>query len=79
MLFESRGLPRDSICFLEAEPGKLDIKRRRPCILFTFNRFTLQNSDYDVIIAFRADTTSLTTLLKNVQRHDDLINAHVVR
>ena len=26
--------PRDSTCIIEAEPGKLDIKRREPVILF---------------------------------------------
>ena len=30
----SRGLPSDSLCVLKAEPGKLDIKRREPGILF---------------------------------------------
>ena len=29
-----RGLPSDSTCILKAEPGKLDIKRREPGILF---------------------------------------------
>ena len=28
------GLPSDSTCILKAEPGKLDIKRREPGILF---------------------------------------------
>ena len=28
------GNPRDSTCVLEAKPGKLDIKRREPGILF---------------------------------------------
>ena len=32
-LVELRGLPSDSTCVLEAEPGKLDIKRREPGIL----------------------------------------------
>ena len=31
---ESQGLPSDSTCVLEADPGKLDIKRRKPGILF---------------------------------------------
>ena len=31
---ESRGLLSDSTCFLKAEPGKLDIKRRPPGILY---------------------------------------------
>ena len=34
MLVESRGLPSDSTCILKAEPGKLDIKRLEPGILF---------------------------------------------
>ena len=33
-LVESRGLQSDSTCILEAEPGKLDIKRREPGIQF---------------------------------------------
>ena len=33
-LLTSRGLPSDSTCILEAEPGKLDIKRREPGILY---------------------------------------------
>ena len=31
---EMRGLSSYSTCVLEAEPGKLDIKRRKPAILF---------------------------------------------
>ena len=34
MLVESLGLPSDSTCVLVAEPGKLDIKRDGPGILF---------------------------------------------
>ena len=34
MLVELRGLPSESTCVLEAEPAKLDIKRREPGILF---------------------------------------------
>ena len=33
-LLTSRGLSSDSTCVLEAEPGKLDIKRHEPGILF---------------------------------------------
>ena len=33
-LLTSRGLPSDSRYVLKAEPGKLDIKRREPGILF---------------------------------------------
>ena len=32
-LLTSRGLSSDSTCVLEAEPGKLDTKRREPGIL----------------------------------------------
>ena len=37
-------------CILKAEPGKLDIKRLEPGILFISlpSRFTLQISDFDV-------------------------------
>ena len=45
-MLASRGLSGDSTCALKAEPGKLDIKRREPGILFY--QFT-QTSDYDVI------------------------------
>ena len=34
MCVESRGLPSDSTCILKAEPGKFDIKRRKPGMLF---------------------------------------------
>ena len=30
----SRGLSSDSTCILKAKPGKIDIKRREPSILF---------------------------------------------
>ena len=56
---ESQGLPSDSTCVLEAEPGKLDIKRGKPGILFQFTSwFTRQTSDYDFVINFRVDSTS---------------------
>ena len=34
MLVESRGLPIDSTCVYKAEPGKFDIQRCEPGILF---------------------------------------------
>ena len=51
------------------KPGKLDIKRREPGILFTSLQygFTLQ----------KAFITLFIFVL--VQRHDDLIKAHAVR
>ena len=33
-MLTSRGLPRDSTCVLKAKPGKFDIKRPEPGILF---------------------------------------------
>ena len=33
-MLTSRGLQSDSTCVLKAEPGKLDMKRRQPGILF---------------------------------------------
>ena len=33
-LLTSRGMPSDSTNILQTEPGKLDIKRRKPGILF---------------------------------------------
>ena len=34
MIVESQGLLSDSTCVLKAEPGKLDIKRQTPGIIF---------------------------------------------
>ena len=61
-LVESRGLPNDSTCVLEAEPGQLDIARHEPGIP---SCFSLHACDYGVIIDFRVDSTSLTTSLKS--------------
>ena len=42
-MMTSKGLPSDSKCVLKAEPGKLDIKRREPGILFIlFNVYKLR-------------------------------------
>ena len=57
-------LPSDSTCVLEAKPGKRDIKRREPGIFYQVTSwFTLQTSDYVVIIDVRGDSMSLTTSL----------------
>ena len=77
MLIESRGLSSDSTCVLKAEPGKLDIKRRKPFYQF-IGWFALQNGDYDVLVDFRVDLTSWTNAIQKVQRHDDLIKTHAV-
>ena len=45
-----------------AEPGKLDIKRRQPGNLFLSFQVT---SDYVVIIQFCVNSMSLTTSFKN--------------
>ena len=65
-MLTSRGLPSDSTCVLKAEPGKLDIKRREPGILFISLPIvdTLLTSDYDVIFDFCVDSASLATSFK---------------
>ena len=59
----SPGLPSDPTCILKAEPGKLDIKIRKPGILFyQFTHwFTLQTSEYDFVFDFGVDSASLAT------------------
>ena len=55
-LFKSRGSAkqlRNSTCLLKAKPGKLDIKRCQPSLLFvslSVSWFTLQTGNYDLII-----------------------------
>ena len=53
-LLTSRGLPSDSTCIFKAVPGKLDIKRQEPGILFISLPcwFTLQTSENDIVIKF---------------------------
>ena len=65
-MLTSRGLPSDSTCVLKAEPGKLDIERREPGILFISYPLlnTLQTRDYDVIFDFCVDSASLATSFK---------------
>ena len=55
-----QGLPSVSTCILKAEPGKLDIKRREPGILFISLPivFNLQSSAYDVTFDFCVDSAS---------------------
>ena len=72
----------DSICVLKAKPGKFDIKRRKPGILFIslpiVSLFTLTIMTYFFFI-FCVDSASLATSFKKVQRHHDLIKIHVMR
>ena len=74
-LLTSRGLPSDSTCVLKAEPGKLDIKRREPGIIFI--RFpvlnTLQTSDYGVFFLFLYRFSVISDVIQKVQRHHYLI------
>ena len=70
-LLISRGLqlPSDSTCVLEAEPGKLDIKR---------HSFTLQTSEYDVMIDCLCRFGVIGDVIQKVKHRHDLIKAHVV-
>ena len=78
-MLTSRGLPSDSTCVLKAEPITLDIKRRKPGILFIslpivslFKRLWRHYRDscrFNVI----------DDVIQKVQHHDDLIKAHAVR
>ena len=67
ILVESQGLPSDLTCILKAVSGKLDIKRCEPGFLvislFT-SLFALQTKDYDVIISFPVNSTSLIMSFK---------------
>ena len=75
-MLTSRGLPSDSTWVLKAKPGKLDIKDTNLVFNLSVN---LQNSDNDVIFLFCVDSATFATSLKKVQRHHDLIKAHVMR
>ena len=59
---KSRGLPSYSSCVLEAEPGKLDIKRSKPIYQF-ISWFALQTDDSDVLVDFHVDLTSWTNAI----------------
>ena len=78
-LVESRVLLSDSTCILEAEPGKLDIKRREPGILFInlqadSHRSTVQMRDYDVTIIFFCQFNVIDDVIQKVQCHDDAVS-----
>ena len=58
-MLTSRGLTSDSTCFLKAEPGKLDIKRQEPGILFiSLPIVSLFKLVIDVIFDFCVDSAS---------------------
>ena len=60
-MLKSRGLASNSTCVLKAEPGKLDIKRHEPGILFISLPIP---RDYDAIFDFCVDSSTLVTLFK---------------
>ena len=62
-MLTSQGLPSDSTGVLKAEPGKLDIKRREPGILFIRSLFKLAIMTY--FFYFCVDSASLATSLKS--------------
>ena len=80
-LVESRGLSSNSTCILEAESGKLDIKRCEPGILFIMCKLVhcLNQRLWRNCRFFCVDSASLATSFKKVQRHHGLIKAHSVR
>ena len=74
-LLTSRGLPSDSICVLKAEPGKLDIKRREPGILFISLAIVEHSSNQQLWrnFWFLCWFSVISDVIKKVQRHHDLI------
>ena len=48
---ESQGLPLDSTKILEALPGKLDIKRHSPSVLFSIPYFVLFHTSEGIILS----------------------------
>ena len=75
----SQGLPSDSTCVLKAEPGKLDIKRDDPGILFISLRIS---SLFKLVIMAQFLIFVLISVISDVilkvQRHHDLLKAHAV-
>ena len=68
-----------STSILKAFPGKRDIKRREPGILFinlqvdTLFKLAIMTS-LSSFVAYRSNV--IDDVIKNAQRHDDLIKAH---
>ena len=69
-MLTSRGLPSDPTCVLKAEPGKLDIKRREPGILFISLPFKLAIMTYFLCLC---RFSVISDAIPKVQRHHDLI------
>ena len=80
-LLTSRGFPSDLTCVLKVEPGKHDIKRLEPGILFIslpIVLLTLQTCNYDLIFDFCVESV-IGDIIQKVQRHHGLIKAHAAR
>ena len=78
LLIRKACLQSDSTFVFEAEPGKLDIQRREPGILFFqfTSWFALQTNNYAVIIDFCVCRVYvIDDVIQKLQRHDDLIKA----
>ena len=78
---ESQGLPSDSTCVLEAEPGKFNIKRCEPGILFISLQLAslFKLSFMALYCRFSCRFNAINDVIQKVQRHDDLIKTHAVR
>ena len=55
-LVESRGMPRNSTCILQAEPGKLDIKRHSPSNRLVFSIFAASSNSCTHVEEFQCHT-----------------------
>ena len=77
-LVESRGLPSDSTYVFENEPGKLDIKRRKPAILFislpigSLYKLATMTLNYLFLCRFSVNAD----VIQKMQHHLDLIKTH---
>ena len=72
------GLPSDSTHVLKAEPGKLDIKRCEPGILFiSLSIVSLFN--LPIMTVFLYWFSVISDVIQKLQRHHDLIKAHAMR
>ena len=69
---------KDACKIPEAEPGKLDIKRREPGIRFII---LTGSSNWRLGRNYRCSCrfNVIDDVIKKEQRHDDLIEAHAVR
>ena len=74
MLVESRGLPSDLTCVLEAEPGKLDIKIRGHIQVGSLFKLAIMAVCY----LFSCRFGVFDDVIQNMQRHDYLIKTHAV-